>query len=273
MKWFKHDSTAHMDARIKKLKHKYGIVGYGLYWYCIELIAFGVEKNNISFELEEDAETIALEWNVDQLKVQEIMMYIVELGLFEQDNGMITCMKLARRLDDTNSKNPEMRQVIAKLNGSKSEILRVSPKDSAQTKLDKTKLDKTKLDKTKVSNSKNSLPAVNNNIVECEFEVIQNLYNSVIDNNKPNWSKLTIINDKRKGKIKKLITFAKQRIKQSSDANETSVEYIGRLLSALATDEFYSGHSRSGQYPNGYKWDFEGITSENHVIKFIEREI
>jgi AraC-like DNA-binding protein len=111
-----------------------------------------------------------------------------------------------------------------------------------------------------------------NNIVECEFEVIQNLYNSVIDNNKPNWSKLTIINDKRKGKIKKLITFAKQRIKQSSDANETSVEYIGRLLSALATDEFYSGHSRRGQYPNGYKWDFEGITSETHIIKFIERE-
>lgn len=155
MKWFKHDSTAHMDARIKKLKHKYGIVGYGLYWYCIELIAFGVEKNNISFELEEDAETIALEWSIDQLKVQEIMMYIVELGLFEQDNGMITCMKLARRLDDTNSKNPEMRQVLAKLNGIKSEKLRATPNISAQTILDKTRLDE-----TKVNNTKDLLPAV-----------------------------------------------------------------------------------------------------------------
>ncbi|MCP3699064.1 MAG: DUF4373 domain-containing protein [Aliivibrio sp.] len=38
MRWFKHDSAAHIDARIKKVKHKYGIVGYGLYWYCIELI-------------------------------------------------------------------------------------------------------------------------------------------------------------------------------------------------------------------------------------------
>lgn len=111
-----------------------------------------------------------------------------------------------------------------------------------------------------------------NNIVECEFEMIKNLYNAVVDNIKPNWSKLTIINDKRKGKIKKLVTFSKQRIKQSDDISEKPIEYIKRLLSALATDEFYSGRSVSAQYPNGYKWDFEGITSETHIIKFIERE-
>lgn len=141
-----------MDARIKKVKHKYGIVGYGLYWYCIELIAFRVDKTNISFELEEDAETIALEWNIDQLKVQEIMLYLVELGLFEADNGLITCMKLAKRLDDTNSKNPEMRQVLAKLNGGKFEQLRTSPSISDQTILDETILDQTKQIEIKTSN-------------------------------------------------------------------------------------------------------------------------
>ena len=247
MKWFKHDSSAHMDARIKKVKHKYGIVGYGLYWYCIELIAFRVEKNNISFELEEDAETIALEWNIDQLKVQEIMLYLVELGLFEQDSGLITCMKLAKRLDDTNSKNPEMRQVLAKLSGVKSERIGVTPNISDQTILDKTKLNETKLiDKDILTETATPIE-----IIPCELEEIKDLYNAVIDNEKPNWSKLSIINVKRKSKIKKLITFAKNRIKQSDDQNEKPIYYLERLFSSMAQDDFYCGRSKSAQYPNG----------------------
>ena len=93
----------------------------------------------------------------------------------------------------------------------------------------------------------------------------------MIDNEKPNWSKLSIINVKRKSKIKKLITFAKNRIKQSDDQNEKPIYYLERLFSSMAQDEFYCGRSKSAQYPNGYKWDFEGITSENHIVKFIER--
>lgn len=115
MKWFKHDSNAHIDAKLKKVKHKYGIVGYGLYWYCIELIAMGVDRNNLTFELEEDSETIAMEWNLDQLKVQEMVQYMVHLNLFENNSGRITCLKLARRLDETTSKNPDIKRVLAKL--------------------------------------------------------------------------------------------------------------------------------------------------------------
>lgn len=115
MKWFKHDSNAHIDAKLKKVKHKYGIVGYGLYWYCIELIAMGVDKNNLTFELEEDSETIAMEWNLDQLKVQEMVQYMVHLNLFENTDGRITCLKLARRLDETTSKNPEIKRVLVGL--------------------------------------------------------------------------------------------------------------------------------------------------------------
>lgn len=150
MKWFKHDSNAHIDAKLKKVKHKYGIVGYGLYWYCIELIAMGVDKNNITFELEEDSETISLEWNLDQLKVQEIMEYMVHLNLFELQSGRVTCMKLAKRLDDTNSKNPEIRRLLGDLSGSdsssnepnESELVGDSPNESAQIRLDKIRLDK-----------------------------------------------------------------------------------------------------------------------------------
>lgn len=149
MKWFKHDANAHIDAKLKKVKHKYGIVGYGIYWYCIELIAMGVDRNNITFELEEDSETIAMEWSLDQLKVQEIMEYMVHLNLFELQSGRITCLKLAKRLDDTNSKNPEIRRVLEQLGASEpeqnepkdSDLLGDTPKDSAQIRLEEIRLE------------------------------------------------------------------------------------------------------------------------------------
>ena len=51
MKWFKHDSDASIDAKLQILLLDYGAKGYGLYWYCVELIAQGVNENNITFEL------------------------------------------------------------------------------------------------------------------------------------------------------------------------------------------------------------------------------
>lgn len=167
MKWFKHDSAAHIDARIKKVKHKYGIVGYGLYWYCIELIALDIGAKNITFALEEDAETIAMEWNLDQLKVQEMMLYMVELGLFEKDAlGRVTCLKLAKRLDDTNSKNPEIQKVLSELKKSKEVQIAPTPTNSENVVSDKIRLDEINLDNNKEI-SATALPIVDQ--VEVSF--------------------------------------------------------------------------------------------------------
>ena len=55
MKWFKHDSTANMDAKLRRLKMQWGMEGYGLYWYCLEIIVQEVSSNKFTFELEHDA--------------------------------------------------------------------------------------------------------------------------------------------------------------------------------------------------------------------------
>jgi hypothetical protein len=160
LKWFKHDSTCHIDAKVKKLKQRHGIVGYGLYLYFIELVAMKVDKENITFELEDDAETIAYEWRLDVEQVEAVMAHLVELELFEiQPDGAITCFKLASRLDDTNSKNPEIKAISARLKDkqkladitttqdetrSDSEPVGLSPSSSDQTRLDKIRLDKNK---------------------------------------------------------------------------------------------------------------------------------
>jgi hypothetical protein len=100
MKWFKHDSNANNDAKMKKVRIKYGMEGYGLYWYLLELIAQGVDKNALTFELEHDAEIIAHDTGIHHERVQEMMTYMVDLELFENAGGLITCMKMATRTDD-----------------------------------------------------------------------------------------------------------------------------------------------------------------------------
>ena len=114
MKWFQHDTKALSDAKIEKLIMKYGIEGYGLYFACVEIIAGNLSGKNINFELEHDAEILAHKFRMDTLKVQEIMKYLVILGLFEIDTitGRVSCMKLLKRLDESTSKNPEIRRIL-----------------------------------------------------------------------------------------------------------------------------------------------------------------
>ena len=120
MQWYKHDTDASQDARIKKLILRHGPIGYAVYFHCLELIAGDVTESNITFELEHDAEIIA-----DNLKIQgnaeksgreiaeAVMRDIIDLGLFEENNGRIFCFKLLKRLDQSMTSNQKLRALIA----------------------------------------------------------------------------------------------------------------------------------------------------------------
>lgn len=117
MRWFKHDSDAHMDAKMRRLIHKWGIEGYGLYWYCLELIAKDVGTSNLTFELEHDAEILAHDMRMSREKVEDMMRYMVDLKLFESSGGRITCLKLFNRIDLSQGGSKAFRDaVIAKRN-------------------------------------------------------------------------------------------------------------------------------------------------------------
>ena len=119
MIWFKHDTNAVNDAKVKKLIIRYGAEGYAIYFHCIELISGDINENNITFCLEHDSEIIA-----DNLKikgtaeksgiqiVEEIMKYIVELKLFEEHNNLIYCFKILKRLDLSMTSNVKFRKII-----------------------------------------------------------------------------------------------------------------------------------------------------------------
>ncbi|MGL5489202.1 MAG: conserved phage C-terminal domain-containing protein [Shewanella sp.] len=112
MKWFKHDTNASSDSKLQNVLLDYGLEGYGLYWYCIELIAGNVDADNITFSLEHDARIIARNTGSTAQKVEEMMRYFVTIGLFENCDGVITCMKLAKRIDQSMTSNPAMRAII-----------------------------------------------------------------------------------------------------------------------------------------------------------------
>lgn len=104
MKWFKHDSTARLDAKIQHLVARHGAEGYAIYWYCLEAIAFNVDSHNLTFELEDDAILIARYFSLSPEVVEAIMRYMVELGLFENSEGKISCLRMATRTDEYTAK-------------------------------------------------------------------------------------------------------------------------------------------------------------------------
>jgi hypothetical protein len=111
-----HQSQAHRDKKLKKVLIKYGAQGYGLYWYCIEQICADLEPA-LTFELEHDSEILAHELRIDTLLVEEMMRYMVEIGLFEESQGVVTCLKLAAHLGDSLTRNQELKAIIQKAKG------------------------------------------------------------------------------------------------------------------------------------------------------------
>jgi hypothetical protein len=124
------------------MRMKYGLEGYGLYWYCLELVGAEVSQNKLTFELEHDSEIISFDTGIHHERVNEMMAYMVNLGLFEENNGVLYCLTLAKRLDKSMTSNPVMRKMIGEL--------REEGHDKVMTESDKVMQDKIRLDENRL---------------------------------------------------------------------------------------------------------------------------
>lgn len=163
MLWFKHSSDARNSLKLRKVRRKYGADGYAIYWFCLEAIAHDVDKDNLTFNLKEDAETIGFELTIQEKRVNEIMVFMVDIGLFENSNNMITCMKLAERLDKSMTNSPKMRAWLGDKGKEKVSQSVMTLNDTVSTCAE---LDKTILDKTKLNNNKDIVQQA----APCTFE-------------------------------------------------------------------------------------------------------
>ena len=246
MKWFKHDSGANMDGKLQEVLLDYGLEGYGLYFYCLELISAKIEKENVSFKLEHDARIIARNTGSTAQKVQDIMNRFVELGLFEVDNGQITCFKMASRLDQSMTSNPAMRQIINQIkinhdDSAKSHDPVMIASSKSVTESCKTRLDKTRLDKNKVP-----------------YQLIVDLFHSRL----PELSSIKIISDKRKRSIKRLFDY---------DAKHNVLEWWDQYFTFIRQSDFLMGRVETqNQNHATWKCDFEFLINLDNFIKIIE---
>ena len=154
MRWFQHDSDALQDAKIRRLIIKHGVEGYAIYFHCLELIAGNITPDNITFELEHDADIIADNLKItledgspDSEKVENIILSIIELGLFTKENNRTLCHKMMYRLDNTISRNPEINKIKGNIQRNYKGATHKQRRLTEQSRLDKITLDKNRVDK------------------------------------------------------------------------------------------------------------------------------
>lgn len=143
MKWFKHDSDANLDDKLQNLMLDHGLKGYGLYWYCLELIANKFDHTNINLELKHDARIIAKNTGETVKEVEDMMRRMVELDLFTQSQGIIQCLKLGTRFESSSTSNKLTRDVIRKLkeqscrshDGDMTDKIRIEEKRTEENKI------------------------------------------------------------------------------------------------------------------------------------------
>lgn len=185
MKWFKHDAHSLRKAAVERLIMEYGIEGYGLYYACMEMIAGDIATDDLTFELNHDAELIAHKFKMDTIRVEKIMHRCIELRLFElADSGKLRCMKLAQMLDETTSRNPEMCKLVKNMHesGAIRDIVPIKSGDSPSRR-EENRLEEKRRDKNRINNT---------GAADAAFNSFWDTYDKKIDRDKcvKLWSKI-----------------------------------------------------------------------------------
>jgi hypothetical protein len=239
MKWFKHDTDANMDAKLQEVMLDYGLEGYGLYWYCIELIAQRVNGDNLTFELEHDCRIIARNTGSTPQKVEQMMKSFIGLGLLNADNGHVFCLKLASRCDDFTAKAVRRNGIKPLLN----QEVGVSPSLSVFVPLEEEEEVRRRSKKKEVNNI---------------YQQVADEWNSIFENELPLVSKVT---QKRKSAINGCIAEMK-----STQHDFSKIELWSKLFNHAKLSDFLMGRKTD------WSMSFDFITTKSKLLKIVEGE-
>lgn len=108
--YFPHDADMRNDAKVKAVRRKFGLEGYAIYCMIIEYLAhsehFKTKIDNLGLEL------MAGDFDIDSIKLMEVIQYSVSIELFQLDNLILTCYSLEKRLNPLLSKRERDRDRI-----------------------------------------------------------------------------------------------------------------------------------------------------------------
>ena len=141
--YFPHDSNARNDQRLMKVRMKYGMEGYGIYFGIIEILREQAEYT-LSFD---DLESISFDLRVDLEKIEDIVsnynLFVIE-GM-----SMFYSRSLKRRMECMDEKK-QKRIEAGRLGGLASSKSKQSSNNATSKVADKSS---TKLNKTKQTKS------------------------------------------------------------------------------------------------------------------------
>ena len=179
--YFSHDSNARNDQRLMKVRMKYGMEGYGIYFGIIEILREQSDYKLGSCQFE----SIAFDLRVDVKKVEDIVMG--EFVLFEWDSeySEFWSKSLKRRMEK-----------LDLIKEKRAEAGRVGGKSKASAKakvkhLEASKVKESRLDKNTVKQSK----------INIEFEKFWDLYNYKVGSKSKVLKKWESLNELDRGMI------------------------------------------------------------------------
>ena len=100
--YFSHDSNAHEDEDITRMRAKHGWYGYGLYWAIIERL-----RDATDYKLKTDYKTLAFAM---QTECERIKSVIEEFDLFVIEDGYFRSESLLRRMMLKEEKSQKARE-------------------------------------------------------------------------------------------------------------------------------------------------------------------
>ncbi len=108
--YFKHDSNAHDDIKIKAIIKKYGLEGYGRYWYLVEILR---EQEAYKIELsEENYESLAEGMKCETNQAKDYINYLIKVKLLLNSNNLIHSARLDRDMDFMRQLSEQNRQNV-----------------------------------------------------------------------------------------------------------------------------------------------------------------
>lgn len=101
-RYFSHDANARIDPKILKLRMRYGMEGYGIYFAILEMMS--LESEHEMPYSGEQFEAIAYDLHT-KVDIGEFVVYCVNLGLFVQADGMFWSESFKRRQIEAEEKS------------------------------------------------------------------------------------------------------------------------------------------------------------------------
>lgn len=149
--YFSHDSNAHKDPKILKLRVKHGWEGYGIYWAIIETLR---EQDDYKW-LANDKQLLSFCFANGDDVVNQVIDTCLEIGLLVNDGEFIYSESLSRRMK-LKDEISEKRRAAGKKGGVSKSLANAkqNPSNKKKVKESKEKESKSKEDNSSSRNSK-----------------------------------------------------------------------------------------------------------------------